>query len=385
MARALGLPMAVAFGERLLEAVDGEDVVLDGDEGTLVLSPSARAREAATARERRAERRKHELAAARELPAVTRDGRAVGLLCNVSTPAEVAAALDAGAQGVGLLRTELAFLHAPSWPSDEQHYAALAPALAQLTGRVATVRTLDFGADKTPPFLRGVESRGVLLMLANAEQLAAQLRAILRAGARTRLRVLFPMVERVEQIRAVRTLLAQAVAEVGWSGERPQLGAMIETPAAAAAAPDLALEADFFSIGTNDLVQYTLGLDRELPVATALAAADPEVLSLVARTAAGGERAGIAVDVCGEAASEPALAALFIGLGVTELSVAPARVDEIRAVVRGLSAAEAAEVAQNALRAPNAQGALTLAAALVSGEVGDERDEALDGLGGTVA
>jgi phosphoenolpyruvate-protein kinase (PTS system EI component) len=182
-------------------------------------------------------------------------------------------------------------------------------------------------------------------------------------------------------VRAARALLARAAAEAPY----PALGAMIETPEAARRAAEIAREADFLSIGTNDLVQYTLGLDRELPVASTLAAADPEVLRHVAAVAAAGQRAGLPVEVCGEAAGEPPLAALFVGLGVGELSVSPARLDEIRAVVRSLDAATAASVAQDALSAANATEALELATGLVSGEAHDDAGEMVGGLGGAVA
>jgi phosphoenolpyruvate-protein kinase (PTS system EI component) len=160
---------------------------------------------------------------------------------------------------------------------------------------------------------------------------------------------------------------------------------MIETHAAAGRAAEIAREADFLSIGTNDLVQYTLGLDRELPIASALTAAEPDVLRHVAAVAAAGRRAGRSVEVCGEAAGEPPLAALFIGLGVGELSVSPARIDEVRAAVRRIHAGTASAVAQRALSAATGAATLELARGLVSGEAGDEADEVLGGLGGAVA
>jgi len=346
MARALGLPMVVGLGDEILSAANGEPVVLDGDAGSAVLAPSEIRLDNALRAVHEQRRTRRELASARNLPAVTRDGRKVRLLCNASTPAEVAAGLAAGAEGVGLLRTELAFLEATGWPSEAEHAAALAPVLAPLAGRIATVRTLDFGGDKTPPFLAGIRERGVALSLAHAEPFAAQLRAIVAAGAGTRLRVLLPMVNDPEQLRTARALLAEGV----------ELGAMIETPDAAWRAAEIAAEADFLSIGTNDLVQYTLGLDRERPMATVRTAADPEVLGHIARVVEAAHDRGLAVEVCGEAAGEPELAVLLVGLGVDELSVAPARLDEIRATVRG-----------------------------ISGELGDERGELVDGLGGVVA
>src|ERR687887_287373 len=304
MARALGLPMVVSTGDELLSLAEGE-VVVDGGSGRIVVAPDPATRRSATAAIEHRAGRRTALAQMRALPSVTTDGVPVRLLGNASTAGEVASSLEAGAEGVGLLRTELAFLQAGRWPTEEQHAAALTPALARLEGRLATVRTFDFGSDKTPPFLAGDERRGLDLALAFPDELLAQLRAIVRAGARAQLRVLLPLVESGEQVRAARALLALAAAEAPY----PALGAMIETPAAARRAAEIAREADFLSIGTNDLVQYTLGLDRELPVASTLAAADPEVLRHVAAVAAAGQRAGLPVEVCGEAAGEPPLAA----------------------------------------------------------------------------
>jgi phosphoenolpyruvate-protein kinase (PTS system EI component) len=366
MARALGLPMVVGLGERLLDVADGERLVLDGERGTAVLAPTAATLAGAQTevlRRRRAQRRR---AATRGLPAVTRDGREIRLLCNAASAIEVAAGLAAGAEGLGLLRTELAFLEASRWPDEAEHAIALAPMLASLSGRVATVRTLDFGEDKTPPFLTGVAGRGLALTLAHPEALAAQLRALLRAGAATRLRVLLPLVEDPAQLREARALLATCLTGTEWNGAPPALGAMIESPTAAGRAEAIAAEADFISIGTNDLVQYTLGVDRQLAGASARSAADPAVLRLIAGVVEAAHRAGRTVEVCGEAAGEPPLVALLAGLGVDELSVAPARLDDVRATVREIAFAEAAETARTALATASTEQALTLAHGLLA-------------------
>jgi len=385
MARALGLPLVVGLGDAVFDAEDGDVVVLDADRARLVLHASDATLDDAHAAERRRLETRLQLAARRGRPAVTRDGRRIALLCNASTAAEVRAGLEAGAEGVGLLRTELAFLTSAAWPDEREHAGALGPALGQLAARVATVRTLDFGADKTPPFLAGIDERGLELALAHPEALAAQLRAILRAGSETRLRLLFPLVRDAAQLRAVRALLAHALQEVGWTAPRPRVGAMIETPEAAARAEEIAAAADFVSIGTNDLVQYTLELDRELPLASALAAASPAVLAHVRDVVLAAHAIGRAVEVCGEAAGEPPVAALLVGLGVDELSVSPARLDAVRAAVRSLDAGEAAEAAARAVQAASLDEALALGSALLSVEAADEGGEVLDGLGGVRA
>jgi phosphoenolpyruvate-protein kinase (PTS system EI component) len=378
VARSLGLPMAVALGAGLDEIADGAVLVLDGEEGILSVDPAAGELDEARDSMRESVRRRGVLAGLRGLPAETLDGREIALLYNAASPAEVDAGLAAGAAGVGLLRTELAFLEAQAWPTEQQHCEQLASLLAPLRGRIATVRTLDFGGDKTPPFLGQSPERGLTLMLTQPEALAAQLRAIVRVGAGTKLRILLPLVESAEQVRFVRSLLRD---EVG-KAHHVELGAMIETPEAVCRATEIALEADFLSIGTNDLVASTLALHRDLPLASASTAADPEVLAHVASVVAAAHGAGITVEVCGEAAGVPELVVLFVGLGVDELSVAPARVDLVRGVVRGISAERSVALAREALAAPSAVAVLEL---VRSGEAGDELREALEGLGGVRA
>ncbi len=384
MARAFGVPMVVGAGDELL-GLDDVELVVDGYSGTVVVAPARETLARTLADQARRARRRRDLERARGLPAVTRDGVSIRLLCNACTAAEVEAGLAAGAEGVGLLRTELAFLDAGRWPTESEYIAALAPPLSRLEGRVATVRTFDFGADKTPPFLVGEQRRGLELALAHTAALATQLRAILRAGAGTELRLLLPIVETAQQLREVRELLAAAVREVGWTGPLPAVGAMIETPDAARHALDIALEADFLSIGTNDLVQYTLGLDRELPLASARTAADPTVLALIRMVGTAGARAGLSVEVCGEAASEPPVAVLLIGAGVGELSVAPSRLDEVRAAIRSLDSVDAARVLRRAVTVDSGAAALELAAELLSDQLSDEPGEVLGGLDGVVA
>jgi phosphoenolpyruvate-protein kinase (PTS system EI component) len=368
MARSLGLPMVVGCGPELLDAVAATEIVVDGDTGRAFLEPTVERHEWGLARMAELARERQRHARERALPAVTLDGRWVTLLANAAAPVEVRAALEMEADGIGLLRTELAFLDARAWPTEEEHIVALEPLLALLPGLVATVRVLDFGDDKTPPFLAGVETRGIALLLEHPDALGAQLRAILRAAGDADLRLLLPLVESPEQLRAVRRLLCDAASDTGWTAA-PPLGAMIETPLAARRAHELALEADFFSVGTNDLVQYTLGLDRSQPLATARSAADPRVLRLIADTVAAGHEAGLTVEICGESASVPELAILYVGLGVDELSVAPARLDEIRTTVRSVSAEHATDLAWSVL----------------SGEGGNQQGKLVGGLGGVVA
>ena len=330
VARSLGLPMVVGFGQDILDIADGEEVVLDGDGGLLVRFPAperlSQAREVVAGRRRA---REHAVEH-RNDPAITKDGHRVRILANAASVAEVHEALAQGAEGVGLLRTELLFLDAPAWPSEAQQIRFLKPILSELDGLTATVRLLDFGGDKTPPFLLGAKERGVALLLLAPQALRAQLSAIVKAGSETRLRILIPMVSNADQVRVVRA----ALVDVLDGRPSPELGAMIETPEAARTAAEIAKQVDFFSIGTNDLTQMVLGLDREQSKTAPVT--DVRVLRLIDATIRAGREAGIPVDVCGEAASDATAMPIMVGLGADELSVAAARVGEVRERVRNL-------------------------------------------------
>ena len=350
VARGLGLPMVVGLGENVLSLQDGELCVVDADRSMVIASPDSKRVETvrdAVATARRARARAME---SRALPTVTRDGRSVRVLANAATAAEVRSALEAGADGVGLLRTELAFLEAGHWPTVAEHRRTLEPALTQLRSLTATVRLLDFGGDKTPPFLKGVHGRGVELLLEAAGALTDQLEAILEAGDATDLRVLIPMVTEPGQVRAVRAAIEAIAARKG--SRVPLVAAMVEVPAAAVMADRLAPEVGMFSIGTNDLTSFQLGLDRTRPGAAP--AHHPAVLRLVAATVAAARTPGIPVEVCGEAASNPLVMPLLVGLGVDELSVGAAAVARVRSWVRALDYERAAAIALRALDAESA-------------------------------
>jgi phosphoenolpyruvate-protein phosphotransferase len=350
VARGLGLPMVVGVGQDLLSLAEGELCIVDGDRSVVIASPDQEhvdtVRQAMVAvRESRAR-----AVAARALPTVTRDGRAVRVLANAATPTEVRAALEAGADGVGLLRTELAFLEAQHWPTVAEHRRSLNPTLSQLKGLTATVRLLDFGGDKTPPFLKGVYGRGIELLLDDTDALSWQLEAILDTGDETELRILIPMVTEPSQVRAVRAAIEPIAARRG--NRVPLMAAMVEVPAAAVMADRIAPEVGMFSIGTNDLTSFQLGIDRTRPGGSP--AHHPAVLQLVADTVDAARAAGIPVEVCGEAASNPLVMPLLVGLGVDELSVGAAAVARVRAWVRALDYGEASRIARRALNAESA-------------------------------
>ena len=344
VARSLGIPMVVGLGPDVLDVVDGEEVVLDGDSGLLVLSPDAARVAAARADEASRDTARTAAREHRLLPAETRDGHRIVVLGNAASVAEVIEAGHQGAEGVGLLRTELGFLEARAWPLRGEHLAFLKPILERLINQIATVRLLDFGGDKTPPFLKGAEGRGIELLLESPEALRTQLEAIVAAGADTQLRILIPMVTSPEQVRAVHEMIEGVL-----DGRPvPLVGSMIETPEAAQRAREIAEVSDFLSIGTNDLTQLVLGLDREHSKSAPVT--DVRVLRLIDETAQAARAAGIAVDVCGEAASDRVAMPILVGLGVDELSVAAARVGEVRKWIRDLDYAACRDAAEGLTR-----------------------------------
>jgi phosphoenolpyruvate-protein kinase (PTS system EI component) len=346
VARSLGVPMITGVDAAALDIRAGTRLALDGSSGTLTVEPSPTRASAAGEAMRSRQRAARRAQALRDEPAVTRDGARVGVMVNVASRQELDLGLRSGAEGIGLLRTELAFLDAAAWPHERDHARGLEPILAGLDGRPAIVRVLDFGADKSPPFLRGVPQRGLELLLDHPSAFGDQLRAMLALARRHDVRILLPMVNGVGQVREARALLA-ALAEDLALERIPPLGSMIETPAAVDDAAAIAGESDFLSIGTNDLTASTLRADRF--TANAARVTDPLVLRSIARSVEAARDRGIPIEVCGEAGSDPIVLPLLIGLGVDDVSVGAARVGEVRGWIRGLSMVQAADLARAAL------------------------------------
>jgi phosphoenolpyruvate-protein kinase (PTS system EI component) len=344
--------MVTGLFDHVQGIADGAGLTLDGSSGALVVEPSAecvRSAQAAMGARRAAAERAHEL---RDRPAVTIDGQRIGVLVNVASAEELDVGVRAGAEGVGLLRTELAFLEAREWPSEQQHTEAVEAILADLGDRPAVVRVLDFGADKAPPFLRDVAQRGLELLLAHPDAFLSQLRAILLTAERHDIRVMLPMVDLPEQVDQTKDLLVESSRALE-SARIPPLGAMIETPAAVERAPAIAARSAFLSIGTNDLTATTLGADRFST--SAARAHHPRVLRSIAVSVEAAHDAGIRIEVCGEAASDPVMLPLLVGLGVDELSVGAARVGSVRDWIRHLDYGETVGLARSALTMDDAE------------------------------
>lgn len=350
VARSLGVPLLVGVDPAVLDQVDGSHITVDGD--TIVVNPDPDERAAAHESVRVARQRREIFAAQRRSPSSTVDGQRVTLRANVASPVEARAALAGRADGVGLLRTELPFLDATDWPAEAQHIAVLGPILQALQGKPVTVRTLDYADDKLPPFLAHGRTRrlgrGLPIMLAEPDAFARQFRAIIRAGTGCDLRIMIPMVATVEELQACQRILRAAAADVETTP--PPLGVMVELPEAVAAVDELARHADFLSIGSNDLTGTILGLDRRDPALTPALAAHPLVLRAIADTIEAAHRHGRQVSVCGDAAADPTVIPLLVGLNCDVLSVAPSALDEVRVIVRGLHHANCAAAVQQSLR-----------------------------------
>ena len=372
LSRALGLPAAVGLGDAVLAIAEGTPLLLDGDAGKLLVDPPPDQLAAAKERrERAAARRAAALERAGE-PGAMRDGARVEVFANLGSAAEAAKAVELGAEGVGLLRTEFLFLDRAQLPDEDEQAETLREIARALDGRPLVVRTLDAGADKPLPALPmpseanpflGV--RGIRLALQRPEILATQLRAILRVAAEHPVKAMLPMVATLSEIQATRALLDEARGATGIDAPL-ELGIMVEVPAAALTAARLAPHVDFFSIGTNDLTQYTMAAERgDERLAALLAGPQPAVLRLVRATVEAAAAHGRWVGVCGELAGDPAAAVLLAGLGVTELSMAPALIAEAKAALRAVDLADARAAALAALDAEDAESARRLALALL--------------------
>lgn len=355
LTRALGIPAVVGIGEALSSIADGTELALDGTEGFVVPEPPAELRAAFAERAVRDRQVRERALAAASAPGRTSDGIDVEVAANIGGPEEVAAAVTAGCDGVGLFRTEMLFLGRADLPTEDEQEQAYRAAAMALGGRPLVIRTLDVGADKplralhqdpeANPFL-GL--RGIRLGLERPELLQTQLRAIARVAADHRLRVMFPMISTTEEFLAART--AYETARDAVNGGVAEIGVMIEVPAAALAAERLADHADFFSIGTNDLTQYVFAAERGNDrVARIADPYHPALLGLIARTARAGSAAGRWTGVCGEFASDPMATALLVGLGVRELSMGAPAIPLVKQALRSTSSVAAEGLAEQAL------------------------------------
>ncbi len=355
IARSQGIPAVVGAGEDLLQLAEGTLAILDGTAGKLYVKPSAADLQTARTLQQQLQEQEEIARSQRFVAAITTDGHRVEIAANINRAEEVPQALAAGAEGVGLMRTEFLFLgHATPPSEDEQHEAYCAMAGA-LNGRPLIIRTLDIGGDKQVPYLNLSDEdrsflglRGIRLCLAYPDLFITQLRAIYRAAACGPISIIFPMIATLEEFAQAREYAERIRREM--NAPRVPLGIMIEVPSAAILAEQFAAEVDFFSIGTNDLTQYTLAMDRLHPqLAKQADALHPAVLRMIASTVEAARRAGRWVGVCGGIAGDPQGAALLAGLGVSELSVSIPAIAGIKAQIRSLALADLQRLARRAL------------------------------------
>jgi phosphotransferase system enzyme I (PtsI) len=355
MARSLDVPAVVGV-KGLMDAVQEGDVILvDGETGLIIINPTAETIEGYRDKEQAIRTRRDRVLAEVALPDLTTDGAAFCLQANIGDPAEMEDALAYCARGVGLYRTENLYLRLDGWPDEQVQYEEYAEVVKAAKGLPVTFRTLDLGGDKrlgdladeANPFMG---YRAVRLCLERPDVFRPQLRALIRAATHGPVQVMFPMISGVEELRRAKEIFRDVEAELAREGVRAaapiRLGAMIEIPSAAAVADELAAEADFFSVGTNDLVQYLLAVDRgNQRVASLYDPCHPAVVRTLIAIFGAARKRGIPAAVCGELGGDPLWAPLLIGLGVHELSMSPAALPEVRFVLRHSAASELRELA----------------------------------------
>ncbi|MEN6566088.1 MAG: phosphoenolpyruvate--protein phosphotransferase [Veillonellales bacterium] len=360
IAKAKGLVTIVGVSG-LNELGDGTPVALDGTNGTIVISPEQAECASYIARQQADEAQYARDLASATLPAVTVDGRQVQLAANISTPQDMERALQFGSEGVGLYRTEFLFMGRDNLPTEEEQFQAYQAVVAQCGPHICIIRTLDIGGDKPLSYLSiDQESnpflgwRAIRICLERPDLFLTQLKAILRAGAAGKVAIMLPMVINGSEIRRTRKYLEQAAAELEREGKiyarNVPLGIMVETPAAAVLAPQLARECDFFSIGANDLVQYTLAVDRgNQKISDLYTHFHPAVLQLISNVISSAHHHGIRVGMCGEMAGDPLAAALLTAMGIDELSMSSAALPRVREKIRSIDTRQTNEFLQTIL------------------------------------
>lgn len=360
IARSLGLPTVVGAENACAAITSGDKLIVDAHEGVVHVRPKLDTLRFYITALRRQRQRERDLRQRRDLPAVTLDGTEITLMANVDLPQEIEAAIDNGARGVGMFRTEFLYLgyRLPTEAEQLKAYRQIAEAVAPLP---AVIRTLDLGGDKLTHVLDTAREanpflgwRGIRICLDNLDLFKTQLRALLRAGVYGDVQILLPMVSNVQEIRRTRAVIEETKAELRQEGtpfgETCKLGVMIEVPAAAILVDQMAAEADFLSLGTNDLTQYTLAVDRgSAKVAELYDPFQPAVLRLIKAVSDAGTKAGVPTSICGEMAGDPQAVPLLLGLGVRILSLSPGLIPEVKEVVRVLELERAREVASRCL------------------------------------
>lgn len=361
LAKALGIPAVVGLGEEANELSNGVQVIVDGAAGEVLIEPDVATIASYRLRADVFFQKRQQALTITDQPAITRDGVRVEVVANIGRPEDAGAALRYGAEGVGLLRTEFLFLERETAPDEDEQAAVYQSILQIMEQRPVVIRTLDIGGDKPVPYLDipsemnpFLGARGARLCLAHPDLFQVQLRSLLRAGAGHNLKIMFPMIATLEEVYMVRKQLEQAQEALALRhvdyAQQYEVGIMIEVPSAALIADILAAEVDFFSIGTNDLTQYTLAADRTNAHVNHIAdALHPSVLRLIRMAIEAAHARGKWVGLCGELAGNPLAAPVLLGLGLDEFSMAPNAIPAVKQAIRHFSILEAREVAVHAL------------------------------------
>lgn len=362
LAGALEIPAIVGMGRCLAEISGGETVILDGDHGQVIIDPDEGSLTKVHDTQARSQRVRERLGQMGSLPAETQDGERVTIFGNIEFPEEVRQCIKRGADGIGLYRTEFLFLSGDREPSESDHYEAYCRVVEACGDLPVVIRTLDIGADKVPQLMAEQFSeianpmlglRSIRLSLRSTQMFKRQLRAILRASVQGNVRVMFPLVSTLLEFRQAKMILMDVMEDLEEEGIPFQrnipVGMMVEVPSAVILAKEFAREVDFFSIGTNDLIQYTLACDRSDPaVAHLYRSGDPSILRLIQMVLHAAEMHGKPVTVCGQMSSDPQFIPLLLGMGLRSLSATPQAIPRLKEVVRNLSISEAERISQHA-------------------------------------
>lgn len=363
LAGALEIPAVVGIGRFLSDVSTGETVIVDGDVGELIISPDEPTLERHRDQETKRRSIEARLRTFATVPAQTKDGVRIQVMGNIEFPDEVEHCTSRGSDGVGLYRTEFLYLQTDREPTEDVHYKAYCRVIDACAGKPVVIRTLDLGADKVPGSFReqfkdqpnsALGLRSIRLSLQNLPLFRTQLRAILRAATRGDVRIMFPLVSTLLEFRQARMILADVMEDlqdegVPFNGDVP-VGMMVEVPAAALLAEEFAREVDFFSIGTNDLIQYTLAVDRaDTTVAALYSSGDPSILRLIRIVVDAGRKKDVPVTVCGQMSSDPKFLPVLLGLGLRQISVAPHAIPELKALLRQITIPQAEEIARKVI------------------------------------
>ena len=362
IAKARAIPTVLGIGDKIDLIQDGDEIILDGSRGDIIIRPTEAERSLYQTKIEEQKKLAAHYAALKDLPAVTKDGVRIELTANIGTHMDVDNALTYGAEGVGLFRSEFVFMGSTTIPTEEDQFKAYRAAVEKCGGHICVIRTMDIGGDKPLPYLNIAPEenpflgyRALRISLDRHDLFLPQIKAILRAGLYGKAAMMVPMVISVSEIQRVLKLVEQAKVELAHEGKEysddVQIGIMVETPAAAVVSPFLSQYVDFFSIGTNDLIQYTLAVDRgNAQIAHLYNPFNPAVLRLVQRTIQSARERGIWAGMCGEMASDPYAAVILLGMGITELSMSAPSIPRVKEMIRSVTSAQAKELLADVMK-----------------------------------